>query len=179
MFIPNIERYSTCTINFCTLLKNCRKSHYNNMFYFGLTFEALILENSFYGYSWIVDDLGWRLGMWVQPPLIFWNMILCVIDIFVSKYSTKVVKKLTIINILTQSSSMILCYIIKNQCFCFFSWYGPLFIAIAVLVVTYVYIIVTLNRRVRLSVNFPSYLSIPCKKPFCKCDFIWFDFLSL
>ena len=31
-----------------------------------------------------------------------------------------------------------------------FSWYGPLFIAIIGLVVTYVYIIVTLNRRVGL-----------------------------
>lgn len=31
-----------------------------------------------------------------------------------------------------------------------FSWYGPLFIAIIGLVVTYVYIIVTLNRRVSL-----------------------------
>lgn len=55
----------------------------------------------FYGYSWIVNDLGWRFGMWVQCPLISWNicMILYVIDIyFLSKYSTKVVKRITIIN---------------------------------------------------------------------------------
>lgn len=39
------------------------------------------------------------------------------------------------------------CWIVNDLGWRFGIWYGPLFIAIAVLVVTYIYIIVTLNRR--------------------------------
>lgn len=42
LFQPALKD-STCTIIFCTLLKNCRKSHDMSMYYFCLAFEVVIL----------------------------------------------------------------------------------------------------------------------------------------